>query len=168
MTAITFTLDDSELKSALSALQNRLDDMTPVMDSIGQSLEDNIRMALGRGETPWGEAMKPLTSRNGVPLNDTRQHIYNKITHIADRDSVAVGLNENVNIAATHQFGATIKAKNVPYLRFKTQHGWRAVKQVTIPKRPFLPIRDDRVDLPEAWSTEIEQIVANALSDAFK
>ena len=42
--------------------------------------------------------------------------------------------------AAIHQFGGTVKAKNKPYLVFKVGDGFRRVKQVNIPARPYLPI----------------------------
>jgi len=156
MTAITFTLDDAALKSALGKLSDAIEDMAPVMDSIGQTLQDNIRLNLGRGLQYDGQPMQPLQhprrrqgrgSGGNVPLNDTRQHIYHKITHQADAHSVAVGMNENVNIGAIHQFGG------------KAGRGLKA----TIPPRPFLPIRDQRVDLPNDWRNEIHDEIALAL-----
>lgn len=43
--------------------------------------------------------------------------------------------------AGVHQFGATIKTKTAPYLKFKLPGGpWISTKQVTIPARPFLGV----------------------------
>jgi len=106
-----FIFDDFQLKFVVSQLKKTLTDMSPVMDEIGQTLQDEIRLQLGRGQTPWGDKMEPLKSRSGVPLNDTRQHIYNRITHTFDSKSVSVGMNEEVGIGRTHQFGAIIKPR---------------------------------------------------------
>jgi len=38
--------------------------------------------------------------------------------------------------AAQHEFGGVIKAKNVPYLKFKIDGHWVQVKQVTQPPHP--------------------------------
>ena len=45
----------------------------------------------------------------------------------------------NLVYAAIQEYGGTIKAKNAPYLVFKTADGqWHRVKAVTIPARPYL------------------------------
>lgn len=163
MTAITLTFDDAALQRKLNGLSRDLDNMAPVMDTIGQGLVDNIQQSLGRGKTPWGEAMKSLKYRRGIPLNDTRQHIYNRITHTFDRNSVAVGMNENVNIGATHQFGAVIKPVRAKRLRFVVGGKPVYAKQVTIPPRPFLPIRNNQADIPGAWVDDILESLRAAL-----
>jgi len=41
--------------------------------------------------------------------------------------------------AKVHEYGATIKAKNAPYLVFRTDDGaWHSVKEVRIPPRPYM------------------------------
>lgn len=156
MTAITFTLDDAALKAALNRLNDAIEDMTPAMDAIGAALADNIRLNLGDGLQYDGQPMEPLKQprrRQGkgrfgdTPLNDTRQHIYNRITHTADAHSVAVGMNEDVNIGALHQFGGQAGRE----------------RKVTIPARPFLPIKNGAVDLPPDWQQEVHDTIAAAL-----
>lgn len=153
--AITITFDDAALQRALKQLSGQIADLTPVMDDIGDALVNNIKLNLGRGLQYDGQPMRPIKPRRrqgsgrfgDVPLNDTRQHIYNRITHQADAQSVVVGMNEEVNIGAIHQFGG------------QAGRG----RKVTIPARPFLPIRDGAVDLPPAWAEEIQTIIRNAL-----
>lgn len=193
MTAITFSFDDAQLKRALNSLKAAMDDMQPVMEKIGDTLQNEIRLQLGKGETPWGEPFEPLkrprkSGRYGeIPLNDTRQHIYNRITHVADRDSVSIGMNENEDIGAIHQFGGTThhaamgwkqpfkinqktgvrrfaKLKHANFIQFVSHGGY----DVDIPARPFLPIRNDQVDLPPAWAAQVERIVKAALAEALK
>lgn len=52
MTAITFSFDDAQLKRALNSLKAAMDDMQPVMEKIGDTLQNEIRLQLGQGETP--------------------------------------------------------------------------------------------------------------------
>ena len=193
MTAITFTFDDAQLKRALASLKSAMDDMYPVMDKIGDALQNEIRLQLGQGETPWGEPFEPLKRprKSGRwrerPLNDTRTHIYDRITHNADRDSVSIGMNENEDIGAIHQFGGTTHHAEQSRLQgFKVNmktgrsrfartgkanfEQWtsRGAYDVDIPARPFLPIRNDQVDLPPAWAAQVERIVKAALAKALK
>ena len=44
----------------------------------------------------------------------------------------------NVKYAAIHEFGGIIKAKNASALHFKIGDKWITVKEVVIPKRPYL------------------------------
>ncbi len=85
---------------------------------------------LGHGETPWGGRFAPLSEaymeanprrRGGIPLNDTHQHIMNRINAHAGSDYVDVGILDNPRtpgLAIMHQFG------------------------IGVPARPYLPIRN--------------------------
>jgi phage virion morphogenesis protein len=157
MTAITITLDDAALRHTLDKLSAHIENMDAVMDDIGAAMVQNILLNLGDGKQYDGMPMAPLKRprrRQGrgrfgdTPLNDTRQHIYNKITHTFDAHSVAIGMNEEVNIGALHQFGG------------QAGRG----RKTTIPARPFLPIKNNAVDLPAAWTQEIHDIIKNALT----
>lgn len=159
MTTISITVDDRAVLSSLARARVLLGDMRPLLRDIGAGLVSNIKQNLGRGMTPWGDAMKPLKYRQGVPLNDTRQHIYNRITHrLTGSNAVEVGILDSAKakIGQVHQYGATILPKHGKYLRFKTRDGaWHTLRQAVIPARPFLPIRAGRADLPAQWRDEI-------------
>lgn len=161
-----FAIDDDGVKRLLTNLKKVMSDMSPIMNDIGQTLQDKIHESLGRGYTPWGQKMVPLKSRDGVPLNDTRAHIYDRITHAYDKTSVAVGMNEEVAIGYTHQFGAIIKPRNANALVFTVRGKKVIAKQVTIPARPFLPIIDNAVVLPEEWRDSIIKSLRDAIRDA--
>ena len=142
---ITIELDSHAVNAALNTLAQNIDNMYPAFDDIGVALVFDIRQNLGRGESPWGIPFDPLlkprrrgTGVGDIPLNDTRQHIYNRITHNADRHSVDIGMIENVLIGQTHQFGSEDK---------------------NIPARPFLPIWNDAVMLPPGWEQEVIDII---------
>lgn len=166
------TVDDSKLRRALVDLVRRVDNPARELDDIGDALASNIRANLGRGLQYDGAPMQPLRIRKGVPLNDTRQHIYNRITHqVVGRDTVVVGMLDSAaaKIGRVHQFGATIRAKNARFLAIPVGDEIRLVKQVTIPRRPFLPLTESgSVDLPQEWRAEMLKIMQSALADALR
>ena len=113
--------------------------------------------------------MELLKFRQGVPLNDTRMHIYQRITYAADTNSVRVGLldSESAKIGQVHQFGAVIKPVHAKMLRF-TPRGFKKpffAKQVTIPARPFMPIRNGVADLPAEWMDQVLETMRKHLTD---
>jgi HK97 gp10 family phage protein len=64
--------------------------------------------------------------------------------HSRTKATVLVGTN--VEYAKIQEYGGTIKAKNAPYLRFRTKDGsWHTVKSVQIPAHPYLrPALDEK------------------------
>lgn len=136
-------IDDAVVLGYLARLRAVAQDMTPALKAIGADLVSNIQQNLGKGITPWGAAMTPLKYRKGVPLNDTRQHIYQRITYrMLGNSAVEVGMleSETEKIGRLHQYGGTVMFNGRP---------------VRIPARPFMPIRNGQVDLPTAWRDEI-------------
>jgi phage gpG-like protein len=147
---VTVTVDDSRLKAALTKLSRQLDDPGETLDDIGQRLADQIRARLGAGIQYDGVPMKPLKVRVGVPLNDTRTHIYKRInSQLIGKTSVAVGLLDgDENIAKVHQFGSSKKG---------------------IPARPYLPIDPaGNVDLPREWADDVLNAIESGLRGALR
>lgn len=193
---IKIEVDSREIDQALRNLSQAVTHMRPAFEDIGRSLVDNIQLHLGDGETPWGDPFEPLKHprrRQGkriagdVPLNDTHQHIYNRITHQADNNSVEVGMNENEVIGRTHQFGATIsRAARSQKAYFKVNKNTGASKfakksranfeqwvtigahETHIPARPFFPIRNGAVDLPATWEQQILNKIAEHIRKSGK
>lgn len=187
---MTVTIDSSRLSAALQSLGRELSDPSDALTDIGRELTDQIRARLGRGIRYDGAAMKPLKVRHGVPLNDTRQHIYNRITsQLIGRDTVAVGMNDGKeHIGAVHQFGAKIDHHAQSRLQsFKVNFStgrsrfasrkkanfeqWtsRGAYQTEIPPRPFLPIDPGgNADLPQEWETDLIETIKAALAESIK
>ena len=122
--------------------------MQPVFRQIGEVLQSEIQSNLGRGQSPWGIPFDPLlrprkSGSNGLPLNDTRKHIYDRITFNSDANGVEVGMFEDAPIGTTHQFG--LPEKNIP-------------------ARPFLPILGGHVDLPNEWNIKMMDVVNRHLA----
>ncbi|MEK0082867.1 phage virion morphogenesis protein [Benzoatithermus flavus] len=153
-------VEDAEVRAALGRLLELGQDLGPVMDEIGRTLVKNTQLRFEDQRGPDGSAWLPsLRARlqGGQTLKDTGRLVAS-ITHVATGDRVEIGTN--VLYAALHQFGGTIRAKQAPYLRFRLADGTPiAVKEVTIPARPFLGLGDDDRE-------DILAIVAHQLREA--
>jgi phage virion morphogenesis protein len=142
MSGFSIRVEESQVKAALSTLQGNLSDLTPAMKGIGQVLVTETDLAFRAQADPWGNAWAKLSEvtlqrrRKGKGkgsnkiLRDTGR-LANSINYRADAASVSVGTN--VVYAAMHQFGGT---------KSQWPHLWG-----DIPARPFLPVRNGRVDL---------------------
>lgn len=100
----------------------------------------------------------------GQPLRDTAR-LNRSISSQVDGEGVTIGTN--VKYARIHQFGGEIRPKNKPFLAFPGPTGEIIfAKRVTIPARPYLPLRKGSavVALPPAWSV----LVVNALKSYFR
>ena len=154
MSGFSIRVEESQVKAALSTLQGNLSDLTPAMKGIGQVLVTETDLAFRAQADPWGNAWAKLsevtlqrrrkgkgTGSNKI-LRDTGR-LANSINYRADATSVSVGTN--VVYAAMHQFGGT---------KSQWPHLWG-----NIPARPFLPVRNNRVDLPPDTLDDILDVV---------
>lgn len=140
----SITIDNAAVTGAFARLVALAGDLTRVLDEVGQQLathvDERFEDEQGPGGVPWRQSWR-AKEQGGQTLTDTSR-LRKSVTHRAGADFVEVGTN--VAYAATHQFGADIKAKTAKGLRFKagkTDSGkaaWRRMMQVTIPARPFL------------------------------
>ena len=93
----------------------------------------------------------------------------NKGNVFADQGGYAVNvgvLKGNAEkYAPIQEFGGVIRAKNVPYLKFKTADGyWHSVKSVTIPPHRYLGTAFDEIkpQVGPILADEIRQAIARA------
>ena len=159
--AVSIELNQAQLGNAeagLARLATLVADLTPMMDSIGALLVSNTQERFMTGIAPDGEKWKPsqrAIDEDGQTLLDSGQ-LRASIAHKASRDQVEVGTNKIY--AAVHQLGATIRAKNVPFLRFKVGDRWVSKPSVTIGARPFLGFNaTDRKDVEALVVEELEK-----------
>lgn len=147
MTGVSIRIDGTtEALRDLSAIAARLDDQRPMWDEIGASLELSTSERFQQGRGPDG-VMWPRSWRaretGGQTLVDSGR-LRQSITHNVIGNGVEVG--SNVDYAASHQFGVTIRAKTSKGLRFKfsksgaNRPSWATKMQVTLPPRPFLGV----------------------------
>lgn len=143
---ISITIDTSDIEAAINRIRDRIKDGRVAYEGIGASLKDNIRLGFADSMSPYGDAWLPLKYRVGQPLVDTGR-LRDSITHQSSDDGVSVGTN--VVYAAIHQFGGMTGRKRASQ----------------IPARPYLPIRDGKLDLPDDWRDEVVAIIKAHISN---
>ncbi len=139
-----------ELEAGLAALAGRVQGRD-MLESVGVTLTENVRMTFVAGTSPYGVKWLPLKFRRGDPLRDTGR-LMNSITHRVAADGVEVGTN--VPYAGVHQFG---------YAVLKARLGSKQVRRgPRIPARPFFP--NAAQGLPTAWEREVTDLVSRAIA----
>lgn len=119
--------DDSKARNMLRILGERAPDMC------AKVLETSAE---------WAIALAQDKYLNATPGDTT--HLHSRSGRLSSSvrwwhdGKLAVLVGTGVKYAAIHEYGGTIRAKSKPYLWFKGSMGWARVKQVTIPKRPYL------------------------------
>ena len=110
------------------------------MQRIRKNFEPTMVKAVGQAAAlVEGQAKRNVTG--GSPLHvrsgNLRRNIRSRVEKI--RQSIIGRIGTNVKYAPVHEFGATIRPKVKDFLRFQVKPGqWVSVKQVKIPKRPWL------------------------------
>ncbi|MEK7382081.1 MAG: phage virion morphogenesis protein [Elusimicrobiota bacterium] len=155
---ITIEVHNTAVQAALSRLQASISDPTPAMQSIGDEMVSRIALGFNDSRDPWGNGWEPLKlattlkRRHGNSPGADKPlvnfgHLASSFSARADRESVTVGTNWMAGVIATgaaiHQFGG------------KAGRG----RKVTIPPRPFLPIRKWVGELPADWETAVVNIL---------
>lgn len=136
-------IKEDKILEALARLVLDPDDTHDVLDSIGFALSESTRLRFIDQESPDGVPWVPslrAIAQNGETLRDTGV-LMNSITHLVQGDTVEIGTN--VPYAVPLQEGALIRAKNGPYLTFRTPLGWAKKASVTLPSRPYIGISDE-------------------------
>ncbi len=120
---LTITVEDSAFRAYLQELQSRLGDLTPVMDEIGNDLENRIRQRFetrtdpsGAPWHPWAQstlesypfpgsesATRSKYGPGNARLLDRYGTMLGGLNYQADHTSVRVGFDQLY--AAYHEFG---------------------------------------------------------------
>lgn len=193
MANIKIGIDDDGLQRKLNALEAAVTNKAPLYAAIGAALRTRIMLCFKLGIDPWGTPWRAIRFRApagkadargkfkptkrgagqiqanrsgsaGQPLVDTGA-LRSSIAVKADGQGVTVGTNKVQ--APVHQFGATIRPKSVGRLVFQGPNGAVVfAKKVTIPARPFMPLRREGVvELPPVWAATVrERIRAHLLN----
>ncbi len=156
--SITISIDDTAVMAALDHLRERVTDMQPAMQGIGNKMFQFINLGFEESKDPWGNSWEKLSvatmlkRRHGAGAGSDKPlvnfgHLASSFSAQADANSVTVGtdwMDGTIdNGAAIHQFGGQAGRGH----------------KVTIPARPFLPIRDDVGELPDVWRESILSII---------
>ncbi|WP_298079769.1 phage virion morphogenesis protein [uncultured Cardiobacterium sp.] len=117
MQFVVFTVGMDTALRKLKQLAERGEDITPVLDELGEDEVTRVMLRFENSEAPDGSIWEDLKVRAGKPLMDTGRLYQSVVAHVAN-DSLQVGTN--VSYAPYHQFGTE-----------------------RIPARPFLGVSDD-------------------------
>lgn len=167
MSKLTYEVQAQAVTEAFAKLTDEAAQQR-VLGALGRTILTRVQLGFRTGTSPYGLPWRKLAVRNGQPLVDTGRLRSSFTMQIAGAEVI---IGTNVTYAPVHQFGATIKAKNKPYLVFpiggsaagEKPKGYRVAKQVTIPPRPFLPISGATVQLPPAWAASALNAMTKAL-----
>ena len=109
---------------------------------------ENLKAAVQLGASPIQNSAKEKAPYKAGHLHRT---IHTETKLLSPRAAEAT-IGTDLIYAGIQEFGGTIKAKNAPYLVFRTEDGrWHRVKSVTLPARPYMR---------PAFDTEKENAVA--------
>ncbi|WCT72058.1 phage virion morphogenesis protein [Sphingomonas naphthae] len=142
------------IERRLRAIQERGEDLSPLMDAIGLAMEGSTLQRFEDERGPDGSRWTPSrrVEQFGGKTLTLSARLKQSVSYIALADSVRVGTN--VIYAGVHQHGATIVGRNGP-LRFKLPGiGFRSARQVIIPARPMFGIGDEDEDEIEALTED--------------
>ena len=138
------------------------------LQTAGNAIVEEIRLGFHDGQDPWEQPWKPLSpnSRAGQPLRDTGA-LANSIT-TAEPTDTSIKIGTALCYGIVHQYGAKVVAgkptgniicgyvpKGAKRLRWSAGGSVHYAKSVTIPPRPFMPIKGGAVDVPVQWAGSI-------------
>ena len=141
---ITFEVADGQVQKGLQRLYEATGNIKPALNVVGRKILARVKLGFPSHRSPYGEQWQPLKSRKGEPLRDTGRLLASLTYSVGGSgDSQFVDVGTNVKYAPIHQYGAIIgrASKAGP-------------SRIVIPARPYLPIKNDDVTLPEAWAAD--------------
>ena len=134
--------DQTQLDVMINQMIQNAMNPTPALNEIGGLMVSEMKLNIDSGgrPDPWEAGPSIRAQKNGgQTLRDTG-NLYNSINfEVEDNKTVTAGPGGTAEkYAAVQNFGATITAKNVPYLKFFIPGvGWIQKNEVTILPRPF-------------------------------
>jgi phage gpG-like protein len=182
MTAFTITVQDEQVRAARKALASRVQNMQPVLQSIG---EDIVERAKHRFETSTGPDSAKWQANSAATLmmlaerlvnrrnaKGARSYTYSKQGGLLNSKGLAVMGNKKPLIgesgdlrrqivaradAASVTIGATMKYAAIQQFGGKTgAKSW--IPGATIPARPFLPVKSDGSLYPQEQALILQEI----------
>ncbi len=170
MTAFTITVQDQGVQAALKALSARVNNMKPVLQTIGEGIVERTKRRFETSTDPAGQPWKPNSAATlallGARLSGQKSKVKkdgslnalgaralaNKKPLIADGN-----LRRQFTISAVN--GTLTVSNSMKYAAIQ-QFGGKAGRghKVTIPARPFLPIHQDGSLYPKEESEVLKAI----------
>ena len=152
MAEITISIE--KLQGKLERLSKALENKTPLLRRIANTMQNTIEESFDKQASPFGEKWKPnapktLQKKRGNKILIQSGLLSQSFTQKVTGTSAQVGTNKEY--AAIHQFGGKA-GRN---------------RKVIIPARPFMPIKANG-EIPKDFGERLEQEVVDYLKGAFK
>lgn len=144
-------IDDRQIATFFGQLRDRLSDMTPVMQDIGELMVDSTKQRFIAGEGPDGTAWSPKSEATIAaylargdtpdfrPLFGPSRRLSSEISYRVGPGGESVEWGSSLIYAAVQQFGAVKGA-------FGTTERGASIPWGSIPARPFLGLSTDDED----------------------
>ena len=179
MATFTITVQDQGVSDALKALSARLRDMTAVLDTIGTGIIERTKRRFDTSTGPDGTPWLPNSAATLMMLGEylvghrkkdgARSYAYSKQGGLLNGKGLERMANKKPLIGESQdlrrQFfslvvGSTLTVNSSPVYAAIQQFGGQAGRghKVTIPARPFLPIRLDGTLYPDEQAEIIKVI----------
>lgn len=156
MTGVAITIADEDLRRAIAGLSRLARDPAPALERVGEALHLSTTERQRAGRAPDGSAWPALNpayraEKSGNEMLRESGRLMGSLSRQVRGRQLRFGTN--VEYAAVHQFGGTIRAKGGGRLAFFLGGALRRPVSVTIPARPFLGISaEDREEIIEILS----------------
>ena len=154
MTASVIYTSD-QIENFLEALPERGFDGAKLWDSIGFTITGLVEGTFRSQSDPWGDPWEPLSpevasSRPGKQILIDQGILRSSFDYESDDRSATVGMDVLVEqYGPAHQFGA-MTGRN---------------RNVKLPARPMLPVRNGEADLPQSWQDQLIQVVLTSMEN---
>ena len=142
------TFEDNGFSQRLNSMASKVEHIPETVLSYLAKMvvESQIKtFGVGGRPVPWVPNLSggPLLGGIGGSL---AQSIH--IEEIGENSfTIATASKSQLPFILIHQFGGVIRAKNVPYLKFRINGQWVQKKEVTIPARRYFRFQDEDVEL---------------------
>lgn len=147
MSTVSITINDSDLRRGLKALESSAADMTPAMRKIAGTLHAETDINFDETGRPEWVVSQAADDRDGQTLRKTGR-LQGSISTEYDASHATIGTN--TVYAAIHQFGGNA-GRN---------------ESVVLPARPFLPMDEDGNLQPDAVNSVLDTIQRHLASAA--
>ena len=170
MTAFTITVQDQEVKALLQKLQSKTQNMGPVLRTLGEQITERSKARFATSSAPDGTPWKPNSAATLVMLGErllghrnkkgARSYVYSKQGGLLNGKGLDRMVNKKPLIGESGDLRRQIVwnvsgndltvSATMAYSAIQ-QFGGKAGRghKVTIPARPYLPIRPDGTLYPQ-------------------
>lgn len=160
---IEIKITDTGVVEAFNRLIALGENPYPALKGIGEKAVEFTKDCFQRSADPYGAPWAPLKSRAGKPLIGEGKSLSTQFAYrVVGNDTVQI--TSLMGYAALHNFGGTVKPKNVKALFFMVGNRKVFAKSVTIPARPFFP--NEAQGLPDGLSEEIADVLRSTIQSA--